>query len=99
MISAAIRIPRTTVVQATNKHTATLFFFHGSGKNLTGNSTLKFRKIYNKNFAGSNGEDVKQWIDILNRTELRFPHIKIVYPSAPIQPYTPNGGMVSFLII
>ncbi|XP_014210293.1 lysophospholipase-like protein 1 [Copidosoma floridanum] len=45
--------------------------------------------------SGSNGEDFKQWLDILNRYELRFPHLKIVYVTAPIQPYTPNGGMPS----
>ncbi|KAJ8673441.1 hypothetical protein QAD02_004703 [Eretmocerus hayati] len=45
--------------------------------------------------SGGNGEDFKDWMDILNRHELTFPHIKIVYPTAPIQPYTPNGGMPS----
>ncbi|XP_058790137.1 lysophospholipase-like protein 1 [Phymastichus coffea] len=72
--AAAIHIPRSNVVKATTRHTATLFLFHGSG---------------------GCGEDLKQWIDILNRHELKFPHIKIVYPTAPIQPYTPNRGMPS----
>lgn len=43
---------------------------------------------------GDNGENMKQWLDIINRRELNFPHIKIVYPSAPIQPYTPYKGEV-----
>lgn len=37
---------------------------------------------------------MKEWINILAREELQFPHIKLVYPSAPSQPYTPNDGMV-----
>ncbi|OXU25377.1 hypothetical protein TSAR_002589 [Trichomalopsis sarcophagae] len=45
--------------------------------------------------SGGNGEDFKQWLDILNKQELSFRHIKIVYPTAPIQPYTPNGRMPS----
>ncbi|CAD6225414.1 GSCOCG00005667001-RA-CDS [Cotesia congregata] len=45
--------------------------------------------------SGSTGKDVKEWIDILNRDEFKFPHIKIIYPTAPAQPYTPLGGMLS----
>lgn len=45
-------------------------------------------------FAGGTAEDLKEWIDILNREKLQFPHIKLIYPSAPNQPYTPNSGMV-----
>ncbi|XP_076637505.1 lysophospholipase-like protein 1 [Colletes latitarsis] len=45
--------------------------------------------------SGSSGNDVKHWVDILNREELKFPHIKINYPSAPAQPYTPNNGILS----
>ncbi|XP_012223532.1 lysophospholipase-like protein 1 [Linepithema humile] len=66
------RISQTNVVQATKKHTATVFFFHGSG---------------------GTGEDIKEWVNILNRGKLQFSHIKLVYPSAPSQPYTPIGGM------
>ncbi|EFN65616.1 Lysophospholipase-like protein 1 [Camponotus floridanus] len=67
------RISQANIVQATRKHTATVFFFHGSG---------------------GTAEDVKEWIDILNREKLQFPHIKLIYPSAPSQPYTPNDGMM-----
>ncbi|XP_053971874.1 lysophospholipase-like protein 1 [Hylaeus anthracinus] len=45
--------------------------------------------------SGSSGPDLKRWIDFLNKEELKFPHIKIIYPSAPSQPYTPNFGMPS----
>ncbi|XP_032674535.1 lysophospholipase-like protein 1 [Odontomachus brunneus] len=67
------RISQANIVQATKKHTATVFFFHGSG---------------------GTAEDMKEWINIFTKEELQFPHIKLVYPSAPSQPYTPNDGML-----
>ncbi|XP_012276078.1 lysophospholipase-like protein 1 [Orussus abietinus] len=45
--------------------------------------------------SGGNGDDMKEWVDMMNREELKFPHIKIIYPTAPPQRYTPNGGMIS----
>ncbi|XP_046613832.1 lysophospholipase-like protein 1 isoform X1 [Neodiprion virginianus] len=42
--------------------------------------------------SGDTGNNVKDWIKLLNKEELKFPHIKIVYPTAPLQPYTPNNG-------
>ncbi|KZC11221.1 Lysophospholipase-like protein 1, partial [Dufourea novaeangliae] len=45
--------------------------------------------------SGSSGDDAKAWIDLLLGEELKFAHIKIVYPTAPAQPYTPNYGMPS----
>ncbi|XP_017883084.1 lysophospholipase-like protein 1 [Ceratina calcarata] len=68
------KLPKVDIVNATGTHTASLFFFHGSG---------------------STGSDIKKWIDSLNREELRFPHTKIIYPTAPYQPYTLNNGMPS----
>ena len=70
------RISKINVVNATKEHTATLFFFHGSG---------------------SSGDAIKEWVDILTREELKFPHIKIMYPSAPLQPYTAYNGMPSYV--
>ncbi|KAG5340595.1 LYPL1 protein, partial [Acromyrmex heyeri] len=49
------------VVQATRKHTATVFCFHGSG---------------------DTAESFSEWIHILNREILQFPHIKLIYLSA-----------------
>ncbi|XP_047355908.1 lysophospholipase-like protein 1 [Vespa velutina] len=69
-----MKISKFNIVPATKKHTATLFFFHGSG---------------------DSGNNLKNSIDMLNREELKFPHIKIVYPTAPAQPYTPNNEMIS----
>lgn len=72
-MAAIARVSQANVVQSTRKHTATIFFFHGSG---------------------GTAEDLKEWVNILNREELQFPHIKIIYPTAPCQPYTPNNGMM-----
>ncbi|XP_020298231.1 lysophospholipase-like protein 1 isoform X2 [Pseudomyrmex gracilis] len=44
--------------------------------------------------AGGTGDDLKKWIHILNRGKLQFPHIKLIYPTAPSQPYTPSRGMI-----
>ncbi|XP_076657017.1 lysophospholipase-like protein 1 isoform X2 [Halictus rubicundus] len=73
-MSGIVKIPKFNIVKATKKHSATLFFFHGSG---------------------SSGDDMKAWIELKLREELQFPHIKIIYPTAPAQPYTPNNGMLS----
>ncbi|XP_060826858.1 lysophospholipase-like protein 1 [Bombus pascuorum] len=45
--------------------------------------------------SGDTGSNFKEWIDIMNRKELKFPHIKIIYPTAPLQSYTPLHGMQS----
>ncbi|XP_031833670.2 lysophospholipase-like protein 1 [Nomia melanderi] len=71
-MSGSTKIRKFNIVNATKAHSATLFFFHGSG---------------------GCGDSLKKWVDIMLREELKFPHIKIVYPTAPAQPYTPNYGM------
>ncbi|XP_061389858.1 lysophospholipase-like protein 1 [Musca vetustissima] len=45
--------------------------------------------------SGDNGTNLMDWIRILLRRNLEFDHIKLVYPTAPLQPYTPNGGQMS----
>lgn len=46
--------------------------------------------------SGDSGDNIKEYLRILNKNEeLKFPHIKIIYPSAPLQPYTPIGGELS----
>ncbi|XP_049884793.1 lysophospholipase-like protein 1 isoform X2 [Pectinophora gossypiella] len=37
---------------------------------------------------------MKEWIKVLNKN-FTFPHIKVLYPTAPRQPYTPAGGQLS----
>lgn len=46
-------------------------------------------------FAGDTGKGVNDWVKALLGKELTFPHIQIVYPTAPLQPYTPLNGAVS----
>ncbi|XP_063982245.1 lysophospholipase-like protein 1 isoform X2 [Diachasmimorpha longicaudata] len=70
----ATRLSKMITVAPTGKHSATLFFFHGSG---------------------GSGADFKEWLDMVNRKELTFPNVKVVYPTAPAQPYTPLEGMLS----
>jgi len=74
IMTSVISASRTIIVNPTKKHTATFFFFHGSG---------------------SSGSDVETWLSSLTSRKLTFPHIKIVYPSAPSQPYTAAGGLPS----
>ncbi|KAJ0183799.1 hypothetical protein K1T71_000222 [Dendrolimus kikuchii] len=44
--------------------------------------------------SGSNGADMQEWVRLMVKN-FSFPHIKVVYPTAPLQPYTPAGGMMS----
>ncbi|KAM3968560.1 lysophospholipase-like protein 1 [Aphomia sociella] len=44
--------------------------------------------------SGSSGADMKEWVRLMVKN-FSFPHIKIMYPTAPLQPYTPSGGQMS----
>ncbi|KAG6457977.1 lysophospholipase-like protein 1 [Manduca sexta] len=44
--------------------------------------------------SGSCGKDMKEWVRLMVKN-FSFPHIKVLYPTAPLQPYTPAGGMPS----
>lgn len=69
-----------------------IFFFFFTENNKNKNWKL-FLVIV---ISGATGTNFKEWIDILNRQELKFPHIKIIYPTAPLQPYVPLNGMVTY---
>lgn len=43
--------------------------------------------------SGSSGRDMKEWVQLM--VNFTFPHIKVLYPTAPEQPYTPAGGLNS----
>ncbi|XP_005185607.1 lysophospholipase-like protein 1 [Musca domestica] len=45
--------------------------------------------------SGDNGANLIEWIRLLLGRNLEFDHIKIIYPTAPLQPYTPNGRQLS----
>ncbi|CAK1554095.1 unnamed protein product [Leptosia nina] len=44
--------------------------------------------------SGGTGDLMKQWVDLLVKN-FSFPQIKVLYPTAPLQPYTPAGGQMS----
>ncbi|XP_023941095.2 lysophospholipase-like protein 1 [Bicyclus anynana] len=44
--------------------------------------------------SGGTGSNMKEWVDILAKN-FSFPHIRILYPTAPLQPYTPAEGDMS----
>lgn len=37
---------------------------------------------------------MKEWVHLMAKN-FTFPHIKILFPTAPLQPYTPAGGLMS----
>ncbi|GLV45629.1 uncharacterized protein CBL_02648 [Carabus blaptoides fortunei] len=45
--------------------------------------------------SGDTGKGIHDWVKALLGKELTFPHIQIVYPTAPLQPYTPLNGAKS----
>ncbi|KAJ2954310.1 hypothetical protein O0L34_g2562 [Tuta absoluta] len=44
--------------------------------------------------SGGNGADMMEWVRLFVKN-FSFPHIKVLYPTAPLQPYTPAGGQMS----
>uniref|UniRef100_A0A182NCW8 palmitoyl-protein hydrolase n=1 Tax=Anopheles dirus TaxID=7168 RepID=A0A182NCW8_9DIPT len=42
--------------------------------------------------SGDTGNGLTEWIRFLLGKDLEFPHIKVIIPTAPVQPYTPMGG-------
>ncbi|CAH1647770.1 unnamed protein product [Spodoptera littoralis] len=44
--------------------------------------------------SGSCGADMKEWVRLMV-ANFSFPHIKVLYPTAPLQAYTPAGGQMS----
>nr|XP_039252111.1 lysophospholipase-like protein 1 isoform X1 [Styela clava] len=68
-----------TIVMPAGRHTASLIFLHGSG---------------------DTGVGIQSWIaDCFDGTGdkqgFNFNHIKVIYPTAPPQPYTPMNGRIS----
>uniref|UniRef100_A0A1A9ZM90 palmitoyl-protein hydrolase n=1 Tax=Glossina pallidipes TaxID=7398 RepID=A0A1A9ZM90_GLOPL len=45
--------------------------------------------------SGDTGPNLIEWIRFLLGRDMEFPHIKIIYPTAPLQPYTPLNGQMS----
>ncbi|KAI0239230.1 Lysophospholipase-like protein 1 [Lamellibrachia satsuma] len=45
--------------------------------------------------SGDTGDGIKAWLRAVLGKELVFRNIRIIYPTAPLRPYTPSGGAVS----
>ncbi|XP_002016729.2 lysophospholipase-like protein 1 [Drosophila persimilis] len=45
--------------------------------------------------SGDTGPGILEWVRFLLGRNLEYPHIKIVYPTAPMQKYTPLNGQES----
>uniref|UniRef100_A0A1A9ZSG0 palmitoyl-protein hydrolase n=1 Tax=Glossina pallidipes TaxID=7398 RepID=A0A1A9ZSG0_GLOPL len=45
--------------------------------------------------SGDTGPGIREWVHEILERELEFPHIKMLYPTAPLQPYTPIEGELS----
>lgn len=44
--------------------------------------------------TGDTGNNLLEWIRFLVGNDWKFPHIKVIVPTAPAQPYTPLDGQV-----
>lgn len=87
---------------------AAVIFLHGSGKDIIPmlhffalkNGMIKGKMIFiilfiiSFQYAGSNGKEFMEYIHSLVGDDWKFPHIKVIIPTAPEQPYTMLNGNV-----
>ncbi|KAJ4448179.1 hypothetical protein ANN_10192 [Periplaneta americana] len=45
--------------------------------------------------AGDTGEGASEYIKFLLRKDFQFPHLQVLFPTAPLRPYTPLDGELS----
>ncbi|KAL4657469.1 lysophospholipase-like protein 1 [Arapaima gigas] len=45
--------------------------------------------------SGDTGQGLRMWVRDVLKQDLAFPHIRVIYPTAPARPYTPMGGALS----
>eukprot|EP00062_Callorhinchus_milii_P018741 gi/632972545/ref/XP_007902711.1/ PREDICTED: lysophospholipase-like protein 1 isoform X5 [Callorhinchus milii] len=84
---AALSQLQRLVVPQTGRHTASIIFLHGSGQG--------FAAGHEHKEAGDTGQGIRAWVkDVLSK-DLIFPHIRVIYPTAPLRPYTPMNGALS----
>lgn len=87
------------VIPAANaKHSATVIFFHGSGECRSFHcfhpSLPKFSCLIFIN-SGDTGNNLIEWVKFLLGRHFSIPHVKFIYPTAPVQPYTPLNNELS----
>ncbi|XP_068188836.1 lysophospholipase-like protein 1 isoform X2 [Antennarius striatus] len=84
---AAVRKLQTCVVSPTGKHSASVIFLHGSGARQPGPQDSVS--------TCDTGEGLRAWVRHVLIQGLVFKHIKVIYPTAPVRPYTPMKGAPS----
>ncbi|MBN3306057.1 LYPL1 protein, partial [Amia calva] len=45
--------------------------------------------------SGDTGPGLREWVRDVLKQDLAFPHIRVIYPTAPLRPYTPMRGAPS----
>ncbi|XP_018612414.1 lysophospholipase-like protein 1 [Scleropages formosus] len=45
--------------------------------------------------SGDTGQGLRAWVRDVLKQDLAFPHIRVIYPTAPARPYTPMRGALS----
>ncbi|XP_041352716.1 lysophospholipase-like protein 1 [Gigantopelta aegis] len=45
--------------------------------------------------SGDTGPGIRQWLQSVLGEEFAFPHLRVIFPTAPPRPYSPMGGAVS----
>uniref|UniRef100_A0A1B6GQS3 palmitoyl-protein hydrolase n=1 Tax=Cuerna arida TaxID=1464854 RepID=A0A1B6GQS3_9HEMI len=45
--------------------------------------------------SGDTGSGAKAWVEMLMGERMAFPHLKVMFPTAPLRPYTPLNGELS----
>lgn len=56
--------------------------------------TINFRNKYICFCLGDSGENLIEWLRFLLCRDFKFPHIKVIFPTAPLQPFTIFNGVV-----
>ncbi|XP_029688236.1 lysophospholipase-like protein 1 [Takifugu rubripes] len=45
--------------------------------------------------SGDTGQGLRSWVRDILTPDLAFSHIRVIYPTAPVRPYTPMRGALS----
>ncbi|VDI56258.1 phospholipase/carboxylesterase [Mytilus galloprovincialis] len=47
--------------------------------------------------SGDTGIGIQDWLRSILDDDFKFPHLKVIFPTAPLRPYTPNNGGKSYV--
>ena len=73
------------VIPPSGKHSATVIFFHGTGDNKNIKFPCKYLLILMS--TGDTGRNLIEWVKFLLGRNLEIPHVKFIFPTAPVQRY------------